>query len=140
MLIYRVEYTESESDIKNYNFLYKKHKKRQNTFEKKTKNKIVFFSKIPNVQKLKFLFCILYTFHNSYFFILFWFLCFYMFEKMENFKNSSFYLVLCIRSIIPIFRIFIFLILYIYIFIFSYLYIYLYNYLTCIFLYIYIFI
>ena len=55
MLIYRVKYTESESDIKNYNFLYKK--KKQNTFDF-----VEMLRKVENIKKQKtifyFVFCI----------------------------------------------------------------------------------
>ena len=89
---YRLKYNESESDIKNYNFLYKNTKKAK-TLSKKT----IFFdflgfggkiSKIQNFQKPKFLFCILYTFHNSYF--LLFFSTYNCFRKNGNFKNPKF--------------------------------------------------
>ena len=49
MLVYGVKYTESESDIKIYNFLYKKHPKTQNTFKNNifSENIVTF----PKVQK-----------------------------------------------------------------------------------------
>ena len=62
---YRVQYTESESDIKNYNFLYKNTKKAKTRSKQNEKWKI---SKIQNFQKKQFLFGIMYTFHNSYFY------------------------------------------------------------------------
>ena len=62
MLIYRVKYTESKSDIQNSNFFYKNTKKCQNTFEV-FKNSNIF-------KQINFLFCIMYKLYNSYFVIL----------------------------------------------------------------------
>ena len=71
MLPYRVQYNEFEYDIKNYNLLHKIAKNAKilsicwiigEFFQ--TKNR-----KLKNVQKLHFLFCIMYKFHNSYFVI-----------------------------------------------------------------------
>ena len=57
---YRVQNTESESDIKNYNFLNK------NTPNAKILSNFWMFSKI---EKNNFLFCIMYKLYNSYFVI-----------------------------------------------------------------------
>ena len=60
-------------------FPLQKHQKSPNTFEQ---NENVWkISKIENFQKLKFLFCIMYTFHNSYFYN------FYIFVKFLKIKN-----------------------------------------------------
>ena len=59
MLLYRVKYNESESDIQNTNLLFNIHQTCQNTFE------ILFFFK-----KIKtFVFYCIYKFHSSYFVI-----------------------------------------------------------------------
>ena len=130
---YRAQYTESESDIKHYNFLYQKHQqvKTLSTFLKKKRK----FSKIQNVQKLIFyvVLCIRSIIH-----FLLSFLNFGNFQKPKILQNSIFYLVLCIRSIIHIFIIFIiFIFIYIFIYLYIFLYIYIYSY---IFIYLYIYI
>ena len=93
---YRVQYTESESDIKNYNFLYK-NTKQLNMFS------IVLMEnfKNPIFQKLKFVFGIMYTFNKSYFtfYFLFWEVSkIQKFQKLKcvfgimyTFYNSYFY-------------------------------------------------
>ena len=58
MLIYRVKYTEPESDIRNYNFFYK-NTKQANIFS----NILKLFEK----SEIKFVFCIMYKLYNSYF-------------------------------------------------------------------------
>ena len=57
MLIYRVKYTESESDIKNQ-FLLQKHPKNQNTFEK--------LETIDKIKNFKRLFCNMYKVYSSF--------------------------------------------------------------------------
>ena len=62
MFPYRVEYTESESDIQNNDLFCK------NTKNTKTLSKL--WKVFEQIKKIKFLFCIMYKFHNSYF--VFW--------------------------------------------------------------------
>ena len=68
MFPYTEKNTESESDIQNNNLFYKIDPKCQNTFIC-----LETFGNCPkmfeNVQKLRFIFCIMYKFHNSYFVI-----------------------------------------------------------------------
>ncbi len=77
MFPYRVKYTESESDIQNYNLFY------NNTKNAKILSKmwktIRTFEKIY-IKKVIVLFCNMYKFHNSYFVI------------FGNFENLFFYL------------------------------------------------
>ena len=66
MFLYRVKYTEPGYDIENNDLLYKIQQQHQTTFEmlensEKEKEK---YSTVS-----KFLFCIIYKFHNSYFVI-----------------------------------------------------------------------
>ena len=70
MFPYRVNYTESESDIQNYNLLYKIDPKCQNTFEQFEK------MKMENTKTNKSLFCNIYKLHNSYFVIVGFFIFF----------------------------------------------------------------
>ena len=110
---YRFQYNESESDIQNFNFLYKNTKKAKTLSKTLKKWKV---SKIQIVQKPNILFCILYTFHNSYF--LLYFLIWEKFEKSKIFKflfcvmymfnNSYFYNYYIIYFYIYIFYMFIF--------------------------------
>ena len=58
MFPYRVKYTESESDIQNYNLFYK------NT--KNTKILSSFWKFFEN-RKIEYIFCIMYKLYNSYF-------------------------------------------------------------------------
>ena len=142
---YRVKYTESESDIHNYNSLYKNTKKNQNIFENK-KKRLFCLKHFGTFQKSKFFkntkfyvaFCIRSTIHIFY--TCFWFVMLFIvwkrkFQKSKKIKISNLYLVLCIRSIIHIFfykcHIFIIFIILTYFHIF----IYLYNYLIFIYLY-----
>ena len=108
MIPYRVKYTESESDIKNSNWFYKNTQKvkilsvfyKNGNFQKSKNFKNSHFylvlcirsiihillsiflfwkiSKMRNVQKLNFLFGIMFTFHNSCF-LYFYILHFYIF-------------------------------------------------------------
>ena len=112
---YRLQYNESESNIKNYNSLYKNNKKTKTLSKKKQKKQKI--SKIQNFQKSKILFCILYTFHNSYFS---YFFILEDFEKLKIFK-----VVFCVMYTFhnSYFIIIIFYI-YIYFYIFKYLYIF----------------
>ena len=61
---YRLQYNESESDIKKFNFLYKNTKKTEHF------RFFVKVSKIENFQKPNLIFYSMYKFHNSYFIIL----------------------------------------------------------------------
>ena len=110
-LCHHIEFnTQNPNPILKITIPFTKTPKKPKHFRKK--RKISKIHKIQNFQKPKFLFCILYTFHNSYFsyvFFVFWtFWKNWKFSKIHFFKNSIFYFVLCIRSIIHIFIIFIF--------------------------------
>ena len=70
---YRLQYNESESNIKIYNLLCK------NTNNAKTVSNSLIFSKIEQFKKLKILLCIMYKFHNSYFIILYVYISIYLY-------------------------------------------------------------
>ena len=67
MFPYRVKYTESEYDIQNNDLLYKIAKQCQNAFELLE----TFWGISKYFKKIKFLFCILYNFHNQCFIFLY---------------------------------------------------------------------
>ena len=85
MFQYRVKYTESESDIKNYNFFYK------NTNNAKKLSIFRNFRKIEKFKKIKMLFCIMYKLYNSILiifgtfvsFVIFGFLDFYLCTRIR---------------------------------------------------------
>ena len=87
MLIYRVKYTESESDIQNYSSFYKSTKKPK-ILSKKTN----IFEKSKNFKnKINFVFCTMYKLYNSIFGI---------FGNFGTFGFLDFYLYTCVVLVV----------------------------------------